>query len=148
MTLIDQISEDIKKAMKSGDGTAVSVLRMVKSSIKNREIEKGDLPGDDEVRAILASFVKRSKESVEQFTKAERFDLVEKEKAEQSVVLQYLPRQLGEDQIRDIVREAISETGSSSPGDMGKVMKTVMAKLKGKADGKLVNRLVKEMLEV
>jgi len=148
MTLIDKISDDLKKAMKSGDSTTVSVLRMIKSSIKNREIEKGEVPGDDEVLDILSLFVKRSKESVEQFTKAERADLVDKEKAEQSVVLQYLPRQLGEDEIRKIVSEAISETGSSVPGDMGKVMKTVMAKLKGKADGKLVNSLVKEMLEV
>ena len=148
MTLIDTISDDLKKAMKSGDSTTVSVLRMIKASIKNREIEKSEVPGDDEVLDILSLFVKRTKESIEQFTKAERADLVDKEKAEQSVVLQYLPRQLGEDEIRKIVSEAISETGSSVPGDMGKVMKTVMAKLKGKADGKLVNSLVKEMLEV
>jgi hypothetical protein len=93
------------------------------------------------------SSVKRSKESIEQFSKAGREDLVNKEKEEMLLIQNYLPKQLGEDDVRKKVKDVIAEEGASGPKDTGKVMKSVMAKLKGQADGKLVSQMVKEMLE-
>jgi len=147
MSLSEKIATDFNRALKSGDKVRVAILRMVKSAIKNREIEKGEALGDDEIEGVFRSFVKRAKESIEQFSKAERTDLVEKEKAELAIIQEYLPRQLGEDETREIIRNAIAETGAAGPQDMGKVMKAVMAKGKGLVDGKLANILLKEMLE-
>ncbi len=147
MSIYGKIEDDLKKAMKSGDKNRVSVLRMIKSAIKNREIEKRDSLTDEETQAVLMSFAKKSKESVEQFSKAGRTDLAEKEKAELTVVQQYLPGQLDEERVRKIISDTIGETGAAGIKDMGKVMKTVMAKIKGQADGRLVNNIVREMLE-
>ena len=147
MSISEKISDDLTKALKSGDRIRVSVLRMIKSSMKNREIEKRADITEDDARAILMSFVKRARDSIEQFTKAGRTDLAEKEEKELSVVQDYLPKQLGEDDIRKIVQDVIRQENVSGPQAMGKVMKAAMAKLKGQADGKLVNTIVKEMLE-
>jgi uncharacterized protein YqeY len=143
----EKLSDDFKAALKSGDKNKVSILRMVKAAMKNREIEKGSSLDDEEIYSILRSFVKKAHESIEQFSKAGRMELAEKEKQELAVIQLYLPKQLGEEEIKEMIREAVSETGASGPKDMGKVMKVVMAKTKGQADGKLVNSLVKEMLE-
>jgi len=145
--IFEKLSDDYKEALKAGDKSRVSILRMIKAAVKNKEIEKGSSLSDDEVYAVLRSFVKRAGESIEQFSKAGRSDLAEKEKEELSIMQGYLPRQLGEDEIRKLVKEVISETGASGTKDMGKVMKAVMAKAKGQADGKLVNTIVKETLE-
>jgi uncharacterized protein YqeY len=147
MSISKKISDDLTKALKSGDRTRLSVLRMIKSSMKNREIEKKGALTEEEAQAILMSFVKRAKDSIEQFSNAGRTDLAEKEEKELSVVQDYLPKQLGEDDIRKIVGDVISQENVSGPQAMGKVMKASMAKLKGQADGKLVNNIVKEMLE-
>jgi uncharacterized protein YqeY len=120
---------------------------MIKSSIKNREIEKKASLTDDDMQAILKSFVKRTKESIEQFSKAGRTERVEKEKEELSVVEEYLPKQLGEADLKKTVEDVINELGASGPKDFGTVMKTAMARLKGQADGRRVNHIVKEMLE-
>jgi len=143
----EKLSDDYKDALRSGDKIKVSTLRMIKAAVKNREIEKGSLLSDDEIYAVFRSFVKRANESIEQFSKAGRMDLAEKEKEELSIMQVYLPLQPGEDEIRKLVKEIISETGAAGPKEMGKVMKAVMAKTKGLADGKLVSNLVKEMLE-
>lgn len=148
MSLAEKISVDVKNALKSGDKSRLSILRMIKSSIKNKEIEKSDTLTDEETSAILRSFLKRANESIEQFTIAGRTDLVEKEKEESEIIQNYLPRQLNEDQTREIVSNAISEVGATGPGDMGKIMKAIMAKAGGQVDGKLASKLVKEMLEV
>lgn len=147
MSVSERIAADYKEALKAGDKNKVSVLRMIKSSMKYKEIEKKAPLTDEEIQAILMLFVKRAKESIEQFSKAGREDLVEKEKGESLVVQDYLPKQLGEDELRRIVKDVISEERASGPKDTGKVMKAAMAKLKGQADGKLVNIIVKEMLE-
>ncbi len=147
MSLAEKISADVKEALKSGDKSRLSILRMIRSSIKNKEIEKGEALTDEETLAILRSFVKRANESIELFTKAGRADLVEKEKEESEIIQNYLPRQLNEDQTKEIISNAINEVGASGPGDMGRVMKAIMAKAGGQIDGKLANRLVKEMLE-
>ena len=147
MQFSEKLSDDYKDALRSGDKIKVSVLRMIKAAVKNREIEKGSLLSDDEIFAVFRSFVKRANESIEQFSKAGRMDLAEKEKEELSIMQGYLPLQPGEDEIRKLVKEIISETGAAGPKEMGKVIKAVMAKTKGLADGKLVSNLVKEMLE-
>ncbi len=147
MSLGEKIADDLKTAMKSGDKDMVSILRMIKSSIKNQEIDKKESLNDEEVSAILRMFVKRAKEAMEQFTNGGRTELAEKETKELAIIQTYLPKQLNEDDIRKIVREAIDETGAAGPKDMGKVMKVVMVKAKGQIDGKLTNVLVKEMLE-
>jgi uncharacterized protein YqeY len=148
MLLNDKLSEEIKAALKSGDKTRVSVLRMVSAAIKNREIEKRSALTDDDISGILRSHVKRARESIDQFSKAGRTDLAEKEEQELAIIQSYLPEELTEDETRKIISEAISGTDASGPKDMGKVMKAVMARTKGQVDGKLANKLVKEMLEV
>lgn len=147
MSVTEKIAADYKDALKAGDKTKVSVLRMIKSSMKYKEIDKKAPLTDEEAQAILMSSVKRSKESIEQFSKAGRVDLVNKEKEEMLLIQDYLPKQLGEDDVRKIVKDVIAEEGASGPKDTGKVMKSVMARLKGQADGKLVSQMVKEMLE-
>lgn len=147
MLISDKIAHDFKEALKSGDRNKVSILRMVKAAVKNREIEKGSPLNDEEILGILRSFVKRAHESIEQFSKAGRTDLAEKEKQELAVIQSYLPRQLDGEEIKRLVREAVTETGATEAKDMGRVMKAVMAKTKGQADGKLVSGLVKEILE-
>ena len=147
MSLSGKIEKDIKESLKSGDKNRVSILRMVKSDVKNKEIEKGDTLTDEDIQAVLRSFSKRARESIEQFSGAGRDELAEKEKAELAVIQEYLPRQLGEEDIRKAVRDVIDETGAAGVKDMGRVMKAVMSKLKGQADGRLVNNLVKETLE-
>jgi uncharacterized protein YqeY len=148
MPIIERISDDFKDALKRGDKIKVSILRMIKAAIKNSEIEKKASLNDDEINGILRSFVKRAKDSIEQFEKADRTELVEKEKEELTIIQNYLPKQLEEDEIHNIIADEISESGAAGPENMGKVMKAVMAKLKGQADGKLVNNIVRKMLEV
>ena len=147
MQLSEKLSDDYKEALKAGDKSRVSILRMIKAAVKNREIEKGTSITDDEISSILRTFIKRANESIGQFSQAGRMDLAEKEKEELSIMQGYLPQQLGEDEIRRLVKEVIRETGASGMKDMGKVMKAVMAKTKGQVDGKLVNTIVKETLE-
>jgi uncharacterized protein YqeY len=148
MSLSNILSEDVKAALKSGDKTRVSVLRMVNAAIKNREIEKRSALTDDDISGILRSYVKRARESIDQFSIAGRTDLAEKEEQELAVIQSYLPEELSEDKTRKIISETITETEASGLKDMGKVMKAVMARTKGQVDGKLANKLVKEMLEV
>ncbi len=147
MTLTEKLSNDIKDAMKAKEKGRLSILRMIKSTIKNKEIDKGDILDDDEVQAVLRSFVKRAKDSIEQFSNAGRTELAEKEQEELKIIQEYLPKQLDEDEIKTLVQDTINETGASGPKEMGKVMKAVMAKARGLADGKTVNKFVKEMLE-
>ncbi len=146
MSLIDKINEDIKQALKAGEKEKLTVLRGLKSDLKYKQIEKGDDLTDDDVIAVLSSVAKKRRESIEQFQKGGREDLVEKEKAELAVITSYLPEQLSEEQLRGLISQAITESGADSPQKIGLVMKLVMPKVKGKADGKLVNKLAMEIL--
>jgi uncharacterized protein len=146
MTLLQRIDEDVKKALKGGDKAKLLVLRGLKSDIKYKAIDKGEDLTDDDVIGVLGSAAKKRRDSIEQFKAGNRDDLVEKESAELQVILEYLPEQLTEDKLRDIIQNAITKTGADSPAKVGLVMKEVMAEAKGKADGKLVNRLAVEML--
>ena len=147
MPIFETISNDLNVALKAGDKNRVSILRMIKSAVKNREIEKKAPIDDDEVKVILKTFVKRGKESIDQFTKAGRTELIEKEKQELAVVQNYLPEQLSEEETKSIISDIVKELGAAGPKDMGKVMKAVMGKAKGLVDGKLANKLLKEILE-
>lgn len=147
MSLSETISNDLNSALKSGRKGTVLILRMVKSAIKNSEIEKGGPLTDEEVSAVLRTFAKRAKDSIEQFSQAGREELAEKEKEELKVIEGYLPKQLGEDDLRGMIGEIIKEQGASGMKDMGKVMKALMARSGGQVDGKTANNIVKEMLE-
>ena len=146
MKLINQIQEDLKRSMKAKDGNRVSVLRLLLSSIQNREIEKRDVLDDEEVLAEITSSAKRRRESMEAFKEGDRMDLVEKEEAELAILQEYLPEQLSPDEIRGVVLEVVEAVGATTASDLGKVMKELMPRLRGKADGKLVNEIVREAL--
>ena len=147
MSLKQQIISDLTASMKAQDSARTSTLRMVKAGIMNREIEKGSELDDEELAKLLRSMVKQRKDSVEQFEKAERQELVAKEKAEIDVIEAYLPQAASQDEIEQAVVAAIAETGAASMKDMGKVMKAVQAALVGKnADGRTVSEVVKSKL--
>ncbi|MEK7238062.1 MAG: GatB/YqeY domain-containing protein [Nitrospirota bacterium] len=146
MHLSERLSEDLKKALKAGEKDALSVIRMIKAAVKNKEIEKRTPLGDEEINGVLLSLARQRKESIEQFSKANRQDLVEKETRELSIIKSYMPRQLTEEELKAVIEDAIKEIGAGSPKDTGKVMKFVMAKVKGQVDGKLVSELVKNLL--
>ncbi len=145
MSIIERIDSDLKVAMKSSEKVRVSTLRMVKASLKNLEIEKGEL-SDDDVIGVLSTQAKQRRESISEFEKGGRQDLADQERAELAVILSYLPEQLSEEELTGIIQETIRETGASSLKDMGRLMKNLMPRVKGRADGKLVSRKVKELL--
>lgn len=146
MSIVEQLDKEFKEALKSRNELKVSVIRMIKASLKNKSIEKmAPLTEDDEV-AVLSSLAKQRRESIEQFTLAGRTDLVEKEKKELEIIQSYLPKQLTAEEIDNIILSAIKESNASSQSDMGKVMKIVAPKIKGVADGKVVSERVKELL--
>jgi uncharacterized protein len=143
MPLADTVNTDIATAMKAKDATRLSALRMLKAAIMNKGVEKGRDLDDPEVLQVVASLVKQRRDSIEQFGKAGRSDLVDKESAEIAVLEFYLPPAASAAEIAEAVTAAIAETGASTAKDMGKVMKAVMPRLAGKsADGKAVNEAV------
>ena len=147
MTLAKQIVADLTAAMKAQDAGRTSTLRMVKAAMMNRQIEKGSELDDDDMQKLLRSLVKQRRDSIEQYEKAGRQELVEKEKAEIEVIETYLPQAASHDEIEQAVAAAIAETGATSMRDMGKVMKAAQAALAGKnADGRLISEVVKSML--
>ena len=147
MGLSEKIIADLTASMKAQDAARTSTLRMVKASMMNRKIEKGAELDDDDMLKLLRSLVKQRKDSVEQYEKAGRKDLVDKEQAEIVVIESYLPQPATEAEIEQAVTAAIEETGASSMKDMGKVMKATQTALAGKnADGKLVSEIVKSKL--
>lgn len=147
MSLKDRIISDLTAAMKAQDAGRTSTLRMVKASLMNRKIEKGDELTDDEVQKALQSLVKQRRDSVQQYEKVGRTELAAKEAAEISVIESYLPRAATPDEIESAVGAAVNETGASSIKDMGTVMKAAMARLAGKsADGRVVSEAVRKRL--
>jgi uncharacterized protein len=141
------VNSDLTAAMKAKDAARLSALRMLKAAIMNKGIEKGHDLDDGEVLQVVSSLVKQRRDSIEQFSKAGRTDLVDKESGEIGVLEQYLPPAASAVEIEAAVSAAIAETGAASPKDMGKVMKAVMPMLAGKnADGKTVNEIVRRKL--
>src|SRR5687768_16550659 len=148
MRLKDKIVSDLTAAMKAKDAGRVSTLRMVKSTLMNRQIEKGGELTDEEITKAMQSLVKQRKDSIEQYKLAGRDELAEKEAAEIAVIEEYLPQAASAEEIEQAVFEAIAETGASSMKEMGAVMKAALAKLQGKtADGKLVSETIKAKLQ-
>jgi uncharacterized protein YqeY len=144
--LYEHITEDLKKAIRSKEEIRVSCLRLLKASIKNKQVEKGRDLSDEEVIGLISSAIKKGKESVEAFRKGKREDLATKEENEIMVLQEYLPRQLGTEEIEKIVREIVSQLGASGPKDLGRVMKEAVARMAGRADGKKVNEIARTVL--
>jgi hypothetical protein len=163
MILKEKINQDFKEAFKAKESQKVSVLRMLNSAIKNKEVEKRmklskggsnetelekqSQLNDEEVLAVIGSEAKRRKDSIEQFKSGGRPELAAQEEEELQILAVYLPAQMGEEEIRKEVVLAVKESGATSAQEMGKIMKVLMPRVKGKADGNLVNKIVKEELE-
>ena len=150
MALEQQISDDLRTAMKARDKDTVSTLRMVIAGIKNVRVSAGHAEEvtDDEVIALIAKQAKQRNESIASYRAGGRPDLAESEERELQILQRYLPAQLGAEQLTGIVDEAIARTGASSPADLGAVMKAVMPEVGGRADGKQVSAIVRERLGV
>ena len=147
MSLGKQIVADLTAAMKAQDAAKTSTLRMVKAAMMNRQIEKGSELDDEDMQKLLRSLVKQRRDSIEQYEKAGRQELVDKEQAEIDVIEIYLPQAASQEEIEQVVAAVIAETGASSMKDMGKVMKAAQAALAGKnADGRVVSEAVKAKL--
>jgi uncharacterized protein YqeY len=147
MTLNEKIGAEITAAMKAKDAQRLSALRMLKAAVMNKGVDKGRDLDDSEVLQVVSSLVKQRRDSVEQFQKAGRQDLVDKETAELAILQDYLPPAASQEEIDAAVAAAIAETGAGSVKDIGKVMKAVMPRLVGKnADGKAVNEAVRRTL--
>ena len=152
MSLKSRIHDDVTAALKSGDRARLGTLRMVKAQLQTREVELRAKHGrdydldDDEALAIVARAAKQRRESIASFRDGGRDDLAAGEEAELAIIEEYLPAALDDEELRSIVREAIAESGATSPKEMGAVMKVVMPKVRGRADGKAVNQVVRELL--
>jgi uncharacterized protein YqeY len=146
MALKDQLDADLKSAMRDKDAVRLSVVRMLKSAVKYREIELMKPLDDAGVLQVISQEIKRHRDSVEQYRAGNRPDLVEKEEAEIAVLQAWLPAQLGEAEVRAMVDEVVARVKATGPKDMGAVMKALLPEVQGRADGKLVSELVKARL--
>ena len=149
MSLKEQLTEDMKTAMKAKEAgkQRLGIIRLVRGAVRQLEIDGKKELDDAGVLAVLSKEVKQRRDSIEEFRKGGREDLVKQNEEEIAILMEYLPQQLSEDEVRSLVKEAVTASGASSPKDMGKVMKLLMPKVKGRADGKLVNDLVRGMLQ-
>ena len=146
MDIRERVSGEMIKAAKDKDKAKLSVLRMIKSALHNKEIDLKDEFGEKEILQVLSSMIKQRKDSVEQFRNGGRLDLAEKEGEEIEVIQGFMPEQMSEEKIKTEIENAIEEAGATSIRDMGKVMKLLMPRLTGKADGKAVGEAVKARL--
>jgi uncharacterized protein YqeY len=146
MALKETLDADLKAAMKDKDAERLSVVRMLKSAVKYREIELMKPLDDAGVQAVVASEIKRRRDSVEQYRAGNREDLASKEEREIAVLQAYLPQQLSREELEAKVAAAVAASGAKGPKDMGAVMKALMPEVQGKADGKVVSELVKSAL--
>ncbi|MFH1313194.1 MAG: GatB/YqeY domain-containing protein [Candidatus Eisenbacteria bacterium] len=146
MDLNEKLSEDQKSAMKGGDTLRISVLRLLRTRIKERAVEKrGDL-SDDEIYKVIMSEAKKRQEAIELFEQGGRADLADREKQEIEFLKTYLPPMLSDDEVKALILEAIKEVEAKTPQDLGKVMKVLMPKVTGRTEGSKVNKIVKELL--
>jgi len=144
--LKEKLLEDMKKAMKAKDKERLSVIRMTRSEIKNKEIETGKDLDDQGVTAVIAKQVKQIKDSLSDFEKSGKKDVLEKLLKEIEILQEYLPEQMSEAEVDELVEQVIEETGAENMSDMGRVMGAIMPKIKGKADGSMVSSKVKDKL--
>ena len=146
MSLLKKLDEDLITALKKSDKIKLSVLRMAKAAVKNQQIDKGRELYDEEILAIFSTLAKQRRESIEQFSKGGRNDLVQQETLELAILQSYMPAQLSPEEIDDMIHQAIKESSAKNENDMGKVMKILAPRIKGVADGKFVNNRVRELL--
>lgn len=146
MSLKVKLMDDFKKSMKEKDVVKKRTITLVRGDIKQKEVDTREELNDEQILDIIAKQVKQRRDSIEEFKKGDRQDLVEESQLEIAVLMGYLPEQLSEEEVRKVVLSVIEEVGATSPKDIGKVMPQVIAKTKGKADGKMISKLVKEML--
>ena len=148
MSLREKIPQDLKDALRGKKTLELTVLRMLQSSIRNKEIEKQKKElTDEEVIEVVAGEIKKRKEAAAEFEKVDRREAAEREKAEAEILMKYMPRQMSEDEIRAEVMKAVADSGACGIKDLGKVMKAIIPAVKGKADGAVVNKIVREELE-
>lgn len=147
MSLILRVDGDLKASLKGGEALKVSVLRLLKAAVKNRQIASGRELTDEEVLSVIASLAKQRKESIEQFSKGGREDLAEKERLELAILNSYMPAQLAPEEIERMILQAMDESGAKGAADLGEVMRVLMPRIRGLADGKWVNKRVRELLQ-
>ncbi len=146
MSLKEQLAEDLKDAIRQGDESRKTAIRMLTWAVKNAEVAAGKPLQDPEVLVLIAKQVKQSRESIEEFKKGGRQDLVDKEAAEMRVLEAYLPPAMDRQEITQEARKVIAEVGARGPGDKGKVMPVLIARLAGRAEGRVINEVVTELL--
>ena len=146
MMLTDKLAADLKEAMKSGDKTRLSVIRMLRARVQNAEIAERKGLEDSDVLGLIAKYAKERRESIDEFRKSTRQDLVDKEAAELAIVMEYLPQQMTREEIVSAAQKVIEELGARNPGDKGKVMQKLMPQLKGRAEGREINEVVTHLL--
>ena len=146
MPLVDEIQKDMYKAMKEKEKERINVLRNIIGKLKYRYIDKGDKLTEQEEIKVIQSLAKQRRESIEMYKQGGRNDLVETETKELSIIEEYLPQAMSEEEVRRLVRKTVKETGAESMSDLGKVMPLVMKKGAGKVDGKIAQEILKELL--
>ncbi len=146
MSLTSRIKDNLKKAIKEGTSLEVSVLRMLSAALHNEEIARGGELSEDEEIKVISKEAKKRRESIEAYQQGGRDDLVQKEKRELEIIKTYLPEQISEEDLRELVEEGIEKVGAQDLSDMGKVMGFVMPKVKGRADGERVKNIVEGVL--
>lgn len=144
----EALSAELQTAMKAGDKTRVSVLRLLLTAVKNARVAKMDELGEDEILGVIQREVRKREESASEFRKGGREDRASAEESEAEILRAWLPEQLSREELHTIIEEVVTELGASSPGDMGKVMREVMEKTKGRAEGRVVSEIVKSRLGV
>jgi uncharacterized protein YqeY len=146
MPLVDKIAHDLKQAMKAKDDFRLSCLRMAKTALKNEQVSRGHELNDEEAQAVLMTMVRKGQDAAREFRAGNRESLALKEEREVEILYEYLPKQLGPDEIERLLKEVIDEVAAQGPKDLGKVMKAVMPRIAGKAQGKEVNEIARRLL--
>lgn len=146
MSLAERLLQDMKMAMKDKDQERLSVIRMIRSSIKNLEIETRQELDDEQILCVIQRLLKQANDSLQEFEKAGREDLAQKARSEIAVLQSYLPAQLSDEELRQLVEETIAEVGATSRKEMGRVMKSIIPKVKGRADNRRVHDMVQQFL--
>ena len=146
MPLVDKIAHDLKQAMKVKDDFRLSCLRMAKTALKNEQVSRGHELNDEQAQAVLMTMVRKGQDAAREFRAGNRESLALKEEREVEILYEYLPKQLGPDEIERLLKEVIDEVAAQGPKDLGKVMKAVMPRIAGKAQGKEVNEIARRLL--
>ena len=146
MPLVEKIAQELKDAMKARDEFRVSCLRMAKTALKNEQVAIGHELNDDEAQAVLLTLIRKGQDAAKEFRAGNRESMALKEEREVEIFYEYLPKQLGPEEIERILREVIAEVSAQGPKDLGKVMKAVMPRVAGKAQGKEVNEIARRLL--